>query len=152
MIKKKPINISKIRSILFQIEEALKEMESFKTMDIDEFVKNKKNYIIAEYYLRRALEGILTVGSHFLSRLGARTKDYQDIIVSLGKHGLIPVDFAEKNKNLAEYRNRLVHIYWEVTPEELYTVINQHFEDILKFYIYYQELLKNADKYGFERE
>lgn len=48
MIKKKPLNLSKIRTILSQIEEALKEMESIKTIDINEFIKDKKNYIFAE--------------------------------------------------------------------------------------------------------
>ncbi len=50
----------------------------------------------------------------------------------------------KKNKNLAGYRNRLVHIYWEITPEELYTVINQHFEDISNFYSYYKEIIKKS--------
>lgn len=150
MIKKRPVNISKVRGILSQIEEAIKELERLSNLNIKEFTGSKNNYIIAEHYLRRSLEGILTIGSHFLSRLGAKTKDYQEIILSLGKYGLIPKEFAEKNRNLAGYRNRLVHIYWEVTPEELYTVIKQHLEDIDKFCSYYNEILSNLKKYGFE--
>lgn len=151
MSKHRAINVSKMINILSQIHEALEEMETLKRINKDEFVKDKRNYIVAEHYLRRALEGILTIGSHLLSRLEVKTKDYQEIIVSLGRYGLIPEDFAEKNKNLAGYRNRLVHIYWEITPEELYTVINQHFEDISNFYSYYREILKNPEKYGFHK-
>lgn len=83
MIKKRPVNISKIRNILSQIKEAIEELERLSKLDMDEFTGNKNNYIIAEHYLRRALEGILTIGSHFLSRLGAKTKDYQEIILSM---------------------------------------------------------------------
>ncbi|WP_353684697.1 DUF86 domain-containing protein [Thermodesulfovibrio sp. 3907-1M] len=151
MIRCREINISKMTTILSQIHEALEEMDILKRINKDDFIKDKRNYIMAEHYLRRAVEGILTIGSHLLSRLGAKTKDYQEIILSLGRYGLIPEDFAEKNKNLAGYRNRLVHIYWEVTPEELYTVINQHFEDISNFYNYYKAILKNPEKYGFNK-
>jgi uncharacterized protein YutE (UPF0331/DUF86 family) len=147
MIKKAPVNISKIRNILAQIEEGIKELETLSKLTLTDFLSDKRNYIVAEHYLRRSLEGILTIGSHFLSRINAKTKDYQQIILSLGEHGLIPKDFAERNKNLAGYRNRLVR---EITPEELYTVINQHLNDLIEFCKYYQAILANLKKYGLE--
>jgi uncharacterized protein YutE (UPF0331/DUF86 family) len=150
MIKKAPVNISKIRNIFAQIEEGIKELETLSKLTLTDFLSDKRNYIVAEHYLRRSLEGILTIGSHFLSRINAKTKDYQQIILSLGEHGLIPKDFAERNKNLAVYRNRLVHVYWEITPEEIYTVINQHLNDLIEFCNYYQAILANLKKYGLE--
>jgi len=147
MIKKAPVNIPKIRNILAQIEEGIRELETLSKLSLTDFLSDKRNYIVAEHYLRRSLEGILTIGSHFLSRINAKTKDYQQIILSLGEHGLIPKDFAERNKNLAGYRNRLVR---EITPEELYTVINQHLNDLIEFCKYYQAILANLKKYGLE--
>jgi len=150
MIKKAPVNIPKIRNILAQIEEGIRELETLSKLSLTDFLSDKRNYIVAEHYLRRSLEGILTIGSHFLSRINEKTKDYQQIILSLGEHGLIPKDFAERNKNLAGYRNRLVHVYWEITPEELYTVINQHLNDLIEFCKYYQAIFANLKKYGLE--
>ena len=150
MIKKAPVNIPKIRNILAQIEEGIRELETLSKLTLTDFLSDKRNYIVAEHYLRRSLEGILTIGSHFLSRINAKTIDYQQIILSLGEHGLIPKDFAERNKNLAGYRNRLVHVYWEITPEELYTVINQHLKDLIEFCKYYQAIFENLKKYGLE--
>lgn len=147
MIKKAPVNISKIRNILAQIEEGIRELETLSKLSLTDFLSDKRNYIVAEHYLRRSLEGILTIGSHFLSRINAKTKDYQQIILSLGEHGLIPKDFAERNKNLAGYRNRLVR---EITPEELYTVINQYLNDLIEFCKYYQAIFANLKKYGLE--
>ncbi|MDI6714369.1 MAG: DUF86 domain-containing protein [Thermodesulfovibrio sp.] len=148
MIKKAPVNTVKVRNILAQIEEGIKELDTLSRLTLNDFLSDKRNYIVAEHYLRRCLERILTIGSHFLSRINAKTKDYQQIILSLGDHGLIPKDFAERNKNLAGYRNRLVHIYWEITPEELYNVINQHLNDLIEFCKYYQDILSNLKKYG----
>ncbi|MGB9794598.1 MULTISPECIES: hypothetical protein [Pseudomonadati] len=59
-------------------------MDGLKRINRDEFINNKRNYLIAKHYLGRALEGILMIGNHFLSRLGAKTKDYQEIILNFG--------------------------------------------------------------------
>ncbi|MFN3481349.1 MAG: type VII toxin-antitoxin system HepT family RNase toxin, partial [Thermodesulfovibrionales bacterium] len=130
MIERRPLNIQKIRNILADIEGNLRELNLLVSEGLEKFLSERKNYGLAEHYLRRTLEGILTIGSHILSRLPAKTKDYKQIILSLGEYGIVPIEFAERNKRLASYRNRLVHLYWEVTMEELFTVITQHLEDM----------------------
>ena len=152
MIRSTPIDINKIRNNLVEIERNLKELSTFALMSTDEFMQDNKNYALAEHYLRRALEGILTIGTHLLSRLPAKTKDYQEIIVALGQQGIIPKDFAEKNKKLAGYRNRLVHVYWEVGAEELHAVIKTHLPDIEQFCSYYREVIKHPEKFNLKTE
>jgi len=146
-----PLNIQKIRNIIADIEGNLEELKSLASLSLEEFRSDRKNYGLAEHYLRRSLEGILTIGSHILSRLPAKTKDYQQIIISLGEYGIIPKDFAEKNKRLASYRNRLVHLYWEVSLNELYTVIQQHLEDLTLFCRYFRDVLKAPERFGLSR-
>ncbi|GBD98601.1 hypothetical protein BMS3Abin07_00621 [bacterium BMS3Abin07] len=143
-----PINVQKVRNILADINDSLEELKVFSGLTPEEFKKDKSNYGLAEHYLRRVLEGILTIGSHFLSRFPAKTRDYQQIILSLSEYGIIPVDFAEKNKKLAGYRNRLVHIYWEVSRGELLQVIKEHLVDLYAFIDYFSDVLKHPDKYG----
>jgi uncharacterized protein YutE (UPF0331/DUF86 family) len=150
MTDRKPINLQKIRNILADIESSVEELKAITSCSLDDFKKDKRNYGLAEHYLRRALEGVLTIGSHILSRLPVKTKDYRQIILSLGEHGIVPVDFAEKNKKLASYRNRLVHLYWEVSVEELYQVIKQHIDDLSLFCFYYKEVIKNPQKFGLD--
>lgn len=111
-------------------------------MPLEEFKADRKNYGLCEHHLRRALEGVLTVGTHILSRLPAKTKDYQEIILSLGKLGIVPEDFAEKNKQLASYRNRMTHIYWEISSEEIYKITKKHIADIEKFCEYYLKYIR----------
>ncbi len=139
MIKYASLDISKIKNLISEIEENAAVLKEFSSMTPEEFKADKKNYGLCEHHLRRALEGILTIGTHILSRLPVKTKDYQEIILSLGKLGVIPEDFAEKNKQLASYRNRMVHIYWEISPDEIYKIIKKHLEDIEKFCEYFLE-------------
>ena len=91
----------------------------------------------------RALEGILAIGTHILSRLpNVKMKDYQSIIESLGTQNVIPKNFAEKNKKLSAYRNRLVHLYWEISEIELYEIIKQHLKDIDRFCNYFLKYIR----------
>lgn len=152
MIRTIPIDAEKIRNALAGIGESCNALSSFVAMDVKTFLADKNNYALTEHHFRRALEGILTVGTHLLSRLPVKTKDYQEIIVSLGTQGIIPKDFADSNKKLAGYRNRLVHIYWEVSSEELLQVIKDHMKDIEAFCGYFEEVLRDPAKFNLRIE
>jgi len=42
-------------------------------------------------------------------------------------------DLAEKLIEMAKFRNRSVHIYWEVDDEIIYDIINEYIQDIEEF-------------------
>lgn len=152
MVKYIPIDSNKIRNIIADIQMSIKELEKLRILSLKEFVLDKKNYGLAEHYFRRSLEGILTIGTHILSRLPVKTKDYREIILSLSENKIIPKYFAERNIGLASYRNRLVHMYWEVSEEELYNVINEHIRDLDIFCQYFQKVLQNPKAFGLEMD
>ena len=59
--------------------------------------------------------------------------DYRSILLTLGREKIIPPEFAEKIKGMAGYRNRLVHGYAEVTPEEMYQIIQTRLGDFEEY-------------------
>lgn len=142
MIKYAPLDISKIKNLIAEIQENIRELRKLSSSSFKEFHKDKRNYGLTEHHLRRALEGVLTIGTHILSRLPVKTKDYQEIILALGEQKIIPKDFAEKNKKLASYRNRLVHIYWEISEKEIYQIVQEHLRDLDKFCEYYLSYIR----------
>lgn len=152
MMRYAPVDSEKVIELIVDIQENVRELEGLVGVTEEEFLADKKNYGLADFHFRRALEGVLTVGTHILSRLPARIKDYQEIILELGNHGIIPKDFSEKNRELASYRNRMVHAYWKVTPKELFGVIREHIADITRFCEYYREVVRHPEKFGLEIE
>lgn len=50
-----------------------------------------------------------------------------------------------KNKlyEMAGYRNRLTHFYFEVTPKEMYKIIQNNLGDFDKFLKYIKKILEN---------
>ncbi len=148
MIQLAPLNRDKLRNLIADIESSRQELAALLVQPKDVFVTNRQLYAQLEHYFRRALEGILTAGTHILSRLPIETKDYTAIIQSLGTAGIIPAEFAQHNLGLAGYRNRLVHIYWEVTPPELYDTAKEHLDDIGAFAEYFQIVLQNPTRFN----
>lgn len=103
-------------------------------------------------HLRFALEGVFHIGSHILSRTpGGRFTEYREIARKLGEIGVVEKAFAEETLvKMAGYRNRLTHLYAQITPEELYKIMNNHLDDLVHFVEAIKSLLKNPKQLGFE--
>lgn len=141
---KVPLDKEKIEARIGDIKQALAELKRFQRMTIQEFKADKDNFPLASYWVRVAIEAVLTIGTHILSRLpsNGKRKDYTQVIVSLGDYGVIPQNFAKKIRGMAGYRNRLIHLYWEVTPKELHQTLKENLEDFQKFSDYIKKYLK----------
>jgi len=148
-MKQVPLNRQIVESRLREIAVDIEKLEKFKGLPPPEFEKGE-NFAIAEHYLRRALEAVFDMGNHILSRLpippGERPTMYKEIALALGKYNIVPFDFAQGVlKNMAGYRNRLIHFYYEITKKELLEIIQKNLEDLERFCKYIMNFIE--DKY-----
>jgi uncharacterized protein YutE (UPF0331/DUF86 family) len=98
---------------------------------LEEFEADRRNPLAAESCLRRALEGILDLGRHLLSKAFADgVLEYKQVSKHLHERDVISERAAELLHEMAGYRNRLVHYYDEVTSRELYVICTDHLKDI----------------------
>ena len=85
----------------------------------------------AESYLRRGLEALLDLGRHILAKGFARAPaEYKEIANELRAVGILNPDEARLMRDIAGYRNRMVHFYSEVTIEELHRICTENLPDI----------------------
>ena len=121
---KKALDRDKIIERIGDIKEATKELKIYQDL-------REENFYLASYWLRIAIEAVLTIATHILSRIptNGKQKDYTQVILSLADYNVLPSDFAQKIKGMAGYRNRLVHLYWKVRPEELYSIVKNDLSD-----------------------
>lgn len=105
-----------------------------------------------QLHLRFALEGVFHIGSHLLSRTpGGRFTEYKEIARKLGEMKIVDPIFAEQILvKMAGYRNRLTHLYAQIKPEELYTIVSNHLNDLITFVQSIKNVLKHPEKFGFE--
>lgn len=129
------------------IEAELAELRKLGGLSFEKF-KNEKGFELGRYHLHRSLEGVFNIAAHILSRIpGGMATKYRDMARNLGKFGIVDKRFAEtKLEEMADYRNRLVHFYAEVTPEELYKIIRENLGDFDIFLTAIKKVLEHPEK------
>jgi uncharacterized protein YutE (UPF0331/DUF86 family) len=152
--RKVPLNKEVLRSRIAYIEESLQSLARFKGIPFEQFHSHPDNFRIAFYDLHRALEAVLDIGSHILSRIpGARPASYKDVPRLLGKNGIIPTEFASNQlTKMAGYRNRMVHFYGEISEREIYGIIQDELQDFHTFAACIEQILKSPSKYNLSIE
>jgi uncharacterized protein YutE (UPF0331/DUF86 family) len=116
--------IALIRSNLHLLQEIMRQPEN-------EFISDYKSVAASERLLQVVIEACLDIGHHIIAKKGfERPAEYRDIIIILGKKGVIPHEFAERIKVMASFRNRLVHLYDRINERELYSILQNNLKDI----------------------
>ena len=128
------INKLLIQQRLSMIDDFCRELELLQRMPEDLFLE-KRNTAAAESFLRRSLEAIFDVGRHILAKSGHLdlAGEYKSIARGLAKQNIITEQMADTLIKMAGYRNRLVHLYHQVTDEELYSIVQNNIVDLREF-------------------
>jgi uncharacterized protein YutE (UPF0331/DUF86 family) len=113
------------------IREAIAAMRELPLADRQAFFGNKHNIAAAESYLRRSLEALFDVGRHILAKgFGYPAAEYKEIARGLFEKAVFEKDEAELLRKMAGYRNRMVHFYHDISPEELLDICLNHTDEI----------------------
>jgi len=95
------------------------------------FLQSRHNIAAAESYLRRSLEALFDIGRHILAKSFAfPATEYKEIARGLQDKKILDEEEAELMRKMAGYRNRMVHFYHEITPEELHEICLNHLDEI----------------------
>jgi len=149
-----PLNHKTITVRLKDLAESINELEVLAKLSEEDLIKDHHNFALASFYLLRSLEDILSIGAHVLSRLFKVTisEKYNDILPELARPGIIPQEFANRNTKLGSYRNRLVHDYLKITPEEMFNILQTHLVDLKLFGQIINDLINNPSKFNLKIE
>ncbi|MEW6107455.1 MAG: DUF86 domain-containing protein [Bacillota bacterium] len=110
-------------------------MKLIRRLSRDEFLADPDKPAAAESYLRRSLEAVFDIGRHILAKTGgvSLAGEYKSIARGLGDRGVVSKSLSEVLVQMAGYRNRLVHLYHEVSDEELYGIMESGLPDLERF-------------------
>jgi uncharacterized protein YutE (UPF0331/DUF86 family) len=126
------------------VERMVAEIRALPLADRDAFFADRRNLWTTESCLRRALEALLDLGRHILAKgFGIGVSEYREIAVRLEEQQVISSDEAALLRTMAGYRNRLVHFYHEVSPEELYEVCAHRLDDLEQVLAAYRRWLQD---------
>lgn len=124
----------KITKLSSEIFTALIRLRELSELEKKVFLSDPHKVGSAKYFLIVAIEGSIDMCNHLVSMNKLRAPDdYADAFRILGEIGMLSEDFVKKLIEMARFRNRLVHIYWDVDDELIYNIICEDLDDIEKF-------------------
>lgn len=120
-----PVNRPYVASRLAAVRASLARLQAMRGRGGAGLLEDLDEFAIAEHHLRRALESTLDVARHVLAKDGTfKPGSYAELVEGLGRLGAIPAGLTHRARDLAEQRNRLVHLGPEVSREELWALID----------------------------
>ncbi|MGD8716252.1 MAG: DUF86 domain-containing protein [Desulfobacterales bacterium] len=127
-IKEHLKNLNKYYLLLRKIQK--KDYKDFKR---DEILQGS-----SERFLQLAIESCLNIGNRLISLEQFNTptetpETYADIFVQLKNLDVIDNSFCDRLVKMTKFRNRLVHLYWEIDPQKVYEIIVDNLEDFKHF-------------------
>lgn len=109
------------------------QKKNFEEFEKDAFIQGS-----AERFLQLAIESCLNVGNRLISleQFNQPTdtpETYADIFIQLKILGVTDEDFTDRLVKMAKFRNRLVHLYWEIDKKKIYELIRDNLDDFKLF-------------------
>jgi uncharacterized protein YutE (UPF0331/DUF86 family) len=129
-----PVDKLLVKQRLVLINRYVGELEELAKLHITDF-NDIRTAAAAESFLRRSLEAVFDIGRHILAKNGAANMalEYKGIAQGLAGMGIISARLKQQLVKMAGYRNRLVHLYHQVSEEELYEIIKNDLKDLKQF-------------------
>jgi len=138
-----------------RIKEHLQQLNKYH-LHLAEMSKLKREVFIqdavfqgaAERFLQLAIESCLNIGNRILSLQQFQQplkppQTYADIFLCLKEICGIDQDLSDRLVMMAKFRNRLVHLYWEISPEKIFEIVQNNLEDFKLFQKKIVEFMKS---------
>ena len=133
----------KITRKLMAMKKYVDFLRSHQKVTVEKLEDNYELLSAIERNFQLAIESALDIGEIIISSENLeKPEDYRSVILTLGKHEILPVEFASEFALIAGFRNILVHIYEDVDIEKLHEFLN-NLDDFDKFSQYIARYIKS---------
>jgi len=124
----------KMVKLVSELRRSVIRLESIANLSLEEFQNDPDKIGSSKYHFIVAIEACIDMCNHVISRNGFRVpEDYADTFRVMSEVGAFDPKFSEELTNMAKFRNRLVHLYWEVDEQQLYGLLKGRLGDFKRF-------------------
>jgi uncharacterized protein YutE (UPF0331/DUF86 family) len=95
-----------------RIRRYTRDLRDFGKISREVFRSNRERQYAVLHAMQNAIEACIEIASHIVSadRLGA-PRDYASLFTMLEQHQILPTIQADRMRQMARFRNRIVHLY-----------------------------------------
>ncbi|NJN94391.1 MAG: DUF86 domain-containing protein [Anaerolineales bacterium] len=131
------VKLKTLTSILNSLQNYRTKLTILAGYSREEFVKDFTKVESTKHLLQVSIECCLDLAHHLAADEGYRTpQDSYDAFAVLNEEGILPDSFMPTLRQMVSFRNRVVHIYWDVDDSLLYDILQQNLGDFEVFVKY----------------
>lgn len=124
------VRLDKVEGTLANLENYLQKLRLLATLHREEFLNDFTKVESAKHLFQVAVECCIDVSNHIIASERFRApKSYAESFEILAEQRIIPGAFVSALRKMVQFRNRLVHLYWEVDAEIIYEILQQNLGD-----------------------
>ncbi|MCD5414338.1 MAG: DUF86 domain-containing protein [Clostridiales bacterium] len=124
----------KIRLKIQLIEDNLRKLEMLKKIEFDVFITDFRNVETAKHLLQVSIEAMLDIANHIIARLRLKTPvTSRDSFLTLQEESILDKKSTNKYILMTKFRNRIVHLYYDVAIEDVYEILKNDLDDFRKY-------------------
>ncbi len=124
----------RITRLISEILVALQSLRELSQLSMDDFLSDRHKISSAKYNLVVAIEALIDICNHIISKNRYRVpEDYADTFRVMFEVGAFDASLTEKLEKMARFRNRLIHIYWDIDNREIHRIIKENLNDFEQF-------------------
>jgi len=128
------IDKQKIENLFKELDTYLKEVRELSHLSEEEYLNNPRNIYSGRYLLQISIETCLNIGNHIISRESfGIPKDYADTFRIMQSNNIITENLLEKLILMTRFRNRLVHLYWDVDDKLVLEIMKNDYKDFIEY-------------------
>ena len=119
-----------IARLLSNVEGFVSDLRQATDITHERFLSDVRSQRFVERTLQVAVEASIDAAHHIISDERWREpSSYADAFVVLSENGVIGVDEAQTYRLMAQFRNKIVHYYERVDPEQVFAIFSSHLGD-----------------------
>ena len=120
--------------LVSELRKSIERLEHLSRLEAPDFLKDPDKIGSAKYNFIVAIESCIDLCNHVISRSRLRApEDYGDTFRVLAEAQIFPTSFADELVAMAKFRNRLVHLYWEVGDRQVHEILKSRLPDFSRF-------------------
>ncbi|MBE3110650.1 MAG: DUF86 domain-containing protein [Acidobacteria bacterium] len=120
--------------LLSSLKAYLDVLDELANVPREAFLANRDKIGNAKYHFVIAIECAIDIANHLIASEGYRfPRDNADSFSVLLEHGIVDPAWLEALRGMARFRNRLVHLYWEVDDGRVYDYLQEGRGDLARF-------------------
>jgi uncharacterized protein YutE (UPF0331/DUF86 family) len=128
------VDKAKLDQMLSNLRQYVGVLRELAVVPRESFLANRDKIGNAKYHFVIAIETCIDIANHVIASENYRfPKDNADSFIVLIEQGIVDAIEKDALTAMARFRNRLVHLYWQVEDERLYEYLQGSLADLDRF-------------------